>query len=329
MAKQEKKESAGSGKYVVIQKLKEKLSAITPSENEKSSIYTNTSLLLEGIHFSLVYFPLTHLGYKAVVSAISGIYNKGGVPGSVSVNLGISTRHKIEDIETLFEGVDFACKKFNLKLTDIYVESSLTGLTLAVTSTGGPSAYIDKVSEIGDNDLICVTGDLGAAYMGLNILERERKVFEETGGAQPLLKGYEYAIGRQLKPDIPVKALAQLREKGIKTTTLKVTRDGLSSDMISLCREYSKGCRLYIDKIPVSIETEKIAEELGIEPVISALNGGDDFDFLFTVPITESEKVLSIEGISVIGHLTGMGDGCNLVLQDGSLSELRAPGWEE
>ncbi|MEZ5001382.1 MAG: thiamine-phosphate kinase, partial [Bacteroidales bacterium] len=248
-------------------------------------------------------------------------------PANISVNLGISTRHRIEDIEAIFQGVEYACNNYSLKMTDIYVESSLTGLTIAVHATG--TAQSDPLPHPAENDLICVTGNLGAAFLGLHILERERKVFEETGGAQPKLDGYEFIIGRQLKPDLPVKKLDEIIDAGIVPTSLMVTREGIASDLIGLCRTTSTGCRVYAEKIPVATETATTAEELGIEPVTSTLNGGDDFEFIFTVPISESKKVLTIDGISVIGHIAGAGDGCHLVLQDGSLAELRAPGWEE
>lgn len=327
MAEKENRESTGAGKFIVIEKIKNKYSDIIAGSNLKQPPVTSSTLFLEGIHFSLVYFPLLHLGYKAVVSSISGIYAKGGIPESLTVNLGISTRHRIEDIEEIFQGVQFACRRYSLLLTDLHVDSSLTGLTIAVHSTGQTAALITETAP-GENDLICVTGNLGAAYMGLNILERERKVFEETGGAQPVLEGNEVVIARQLKPDLSVNLLDDMAEAGIKITSLMVTTEGISSDMIGSCRKLHRGCRIYADKIPVADETRRAAEEFGIEPVIATLNGGDDYEFLFTVPITDIKKINAIEGITVIGHITAEGDGCNLVLQDGSITTLRAPGWE-
>lgn len=323
-----KKGSEGSGKYVVIEKLKKKFSGILASSENAGGTLASTSLLLEGIHFNLVYFPLAHLGYKAVVSSISGLYSKGARPENVSVNLGISTRHRIEDIETIFQGVEFACRKYTLRLSDIHVDSSLTGLTIAVTSSGGQMLPYNVNSKPAENDLICVTGSLGAAYMGLHILERERKVFEETGGSQPQLAGYEAVIGKQLKPDLPVSALEEIVGNISGITSINVLREGLSSELIGICLNNSTGCRIYFEKVPVSVETRKVADEFGIEPIISALNGGDDYQFIFTAPLSEKEKIDHVAGVTIIGHITGKEEGCNLVLHDGSLAELKAPGWE-
>jgi thiamine-monophosphate kinase len=329
MAKEKDKEKAGtgSGKYTIIGKIKEKYSDYFVSKPEGSQ-FTSTSLILEGIHFNLVYFPLAHLGYKSVVSAISGLYQKGATPAYISVNLGISTRHNIEDIETIFEGITIACKAYSLKISDIHIESSLTGLTLAITSQGSQPADTPSATGAGVNDLICVTGTLGAAFIGLHILERERKVFEETKGAQPQLEGYEYIIGQQLKPELPLKILNTLKEKEINPTAITVSHEGISSDIIGLCHSISMGCRIYSDKVPVDPKAESGASELGIEPLTSALNGGDDYEFLFTVPVSNSEKIMQMNEVSIIGHLSDSTEGCNLVLGDGSLTPLRAPGWE-
>ena len=329
MPEKEKSQQGGSGKFILVDNLRKKFSGITGPDGQNDIPITNTSLLLEGIHFNLVYFPLAHLGYKAVISSISGIYSKGGVPSIISVNLGISTRFKVEDIETIFQGVDYACRNYSLKLSDISVESSLTGLTLAVTASGSRVGESKHISMPSSNDLVCVTGKLGASYMGLHILERERKVFEESGGAQPRLEGYEYVIGQQLKPDLPVAVLEKIRNSGVDLTSLTVSKEGLSSDLVGLSKKYSLGCRIYLEKIPISAEAAMVADELGIEPVISALNGGDDYQFLFTVPITGNDAISAIEGVAVIGHITPEGDGCNLVLHDGSLTEILAPGWEK
>lgn len=329
MPGREENNKGGSGKFIIIENLRKKFNGIIEDKSHKGINITGTALLLEGIHFNLIYFPLEHLGYKAVISSISEIYGKGGIPEVIAVNLGISSRHNIGDIEMIFQGIEFACRNYSLKLSDIYIESSLTGLTLSVTTTGKSSSNFNQGANAGENDLVCITGQLGDAYMGLHILERERKVFEESAGAQPRLEGYEFVIGRQLKPDLPAALLEEVFKTGAGISSLMVSREGLSSDMVSLCRRNSTGCRLYIDRIPVSAEAGRVASELGIEPIISALNGGDDFQLLFTVSLEDNKKISAIEGITIIGHITGEGDGCNLVLHDGSLTELRAPGWEE
>lgn len=324
---QEKKDdkNKGAGKFLIAEKLMKKYGAGRPGD---TGCISSTALLLEGIHFSLVYFPLSHLGYKAAISAIAGVYSGGGTPEQLTVSLGIGTRHKIDDIEMITEGLALACKNHSLKINGISLETSLTGLTIAVTSTGRPGSYADRAAAPSGTDLLCVTGDLGGAWAGLHILERERKVFEESGGAQPQLDRYSYIIEKQLKPEFPAALISSLAGQGITPTSITVTSEGLASDTITLCRNAGVGCIVYADRLPVAAETKDAAGEMNLEPVIGALNGGDDFELLFTIPVTQHSLIENMEGVTVIGHITPSGEGCNLSLGDGSLTRLMAPGWE-
>lgn len=329
MTDKEKQEEQGFGKYILIEKIQKKFPKTFIGSDESDKILVSTSVLLEGIHFSMTYFPLKHLGYKAVISSIAGIYSKGGRPETIDINLGISSRYRFEDIETIIEGADIACQNYDLKISGLNIDSSLTGLTVAVTSSGPKDQVLSSDTEPSETDLVCVSGDLGAAFMGLQLLERERKVFEETGGSQPQLEGREYVIGRQLKPEIDLDILAKITEAGLKPTSVRVLKEGLASDLIALSKRYQLGCRLYHDKIPYVQETTDAGGEFGIESLIAALSGGDDFEFMFTFPVTDFEKIEKLGSLSIAGHLTPENEAFTLALQNNSLAELKAQGWEE
>ena len=329
MNEQENNQEQGFGKYILTRKIKEKFPTIFLPEQESDLTLCGTAVMLEGIHFSLVYFPLKHLGYKAVVSSIAEVISKKGKPEIISVNLGISSKFNVEDIESLIEGMEIACRNYDLKIADLNIDSSLTGLTLAVTSTGSADPVLYNDVSPTDTDIVCVTGDLGAAFMGLQLLERERRVFEETGGGQPQLKGFEYVIGRQMKPEIDSDAYFKIKEEDLKPTSVKILKEGLASDIIGLGRRYQLGCRLYNEKIPILNETGEAGGEFNIEPIIAALSGGDDFEYMFTFPIADFEKIVKIEKLSVVGHMTPENEAFTLSLQDNSLAELKAQGWEE
>lgn len=327
MPDKDKKQEQAFGKYILIEKLKEKFAQNILPDEKADNLIVSTSVMLEGIHFSMVYFPLKHLGYKAVISSLAGIYSKGGKPENLFINLGLSSRYKVEDIEEIFEGFDFACNNYDLKIAEINVDSSLTGLTLSITSTGDYNTALKSPANPSQTDIICVTGDLGAAYMGLQLLERERKVFEETQGAQPQLEGFEYVIGRQLKPEIDIDIFDKLKKSGITPTSVRVLKEGLASDLIGLSKRYDLGCRIYHNKVPWDQETSKAGNEFGIDPLISALNGGDDYVVLFTVDVNDYNKIEELDNISIIGHFSPADEGYNLSLQDDSLTELKAQGW--
>jgi len=303
-------------------------SAIIDSGDKLTLI--STDLLLEGIHFNLVYTPMKHLGYKAVVRAISDIYAMNGIPGQVLIALGISTKFTVEHVEDLYEGITLACNKYKVDLAGGDITSTLTGMTIGVTSVG--YAYkkdVVKRNGARENDLICVTGDFGAAFMGLQLLERERKLFVKEKVAQPELTGYEYVIGRQLKPEIPVAALDELRKEKITPTSMIDVTDGMASDLIHVCKLSDTGCRIFYSKVPIDYETSKLAEEFNIDPMVPALNGGEDYEMLFTIPLEMAERIKMIPSVKVIGYMTASGSGYYIVGDDGSEVEISAQGWKE
>jgi thiamine-monophosphate kinase len=287
-----------------------------------------TDLLLEGIHFNLIYTPLKHLGYKAVIRAVSDIYAMNGKPSQLLVGIGISSRFKVEDIEKIYTGINLACKEYDVDLAGGDTSSSLTGLTISVTATGTVSRdHLVKRDGARANDLICVTGDLGASYMGLQLLERERIIFEKTKGVQPDLTRYEYLIGRQLKPEFPKEIITSLRESEILPTSMIDISDGLSSELVHLCKDSVTGCKIYYEKIPIDQETLSLAEEFNIDPSVPALNGGEDYELLFTVPLNFHAKIAEIRNVAIIGHITEKEQGCYLVSEGGTAVPLTAQGW--
>jgi thiamine-monophosphate kinase len=330
------------GKYGLIERLTQNLeinnsSTLISAGDDAAVIVTgekgnltlvSTDMLLEGIHFNLIYTPLKHLGYKSVIRAISDIYAMNGKPEQVLVSLGIGSRFTVEDIEELYNGISLACKKYGTDLAGGDTSSSLTGLTICVTAVGKVDKdRAVKRSGAGANDLICVTGDLGASYMGLQLLERERKLFEADSKIQPDLTGYEYIVGRQLKPEFPMEVITQLSENEILPTSMTDITEGLASDLLQICKASDKGCRLFPDKIPIDPETARMAEEFNLDPLVSALNGGEDFELLFTVPLELFEKIKKVESVKVIGHITQPEYGYFLVTDEGEEIELQARGW--
>jgi thiamine-monophosphate kinase len=286
--------------------------------------------LLEGIHFNLIYTPLRHLGYKAIIRAISDIYAMNGTPEQVMIALGISSKFNLEQVEDLYEGISLACEKYKVDLVGGDITSSLTGMTIGVTAIGvAEKNSLVRRNGARANDLICVTGDFGAAFMGLQLLERERKLFVKEKVTQPDLAGYEYVIGRQLKPEIPVSTLAELKKEEIRPTSMIDVTDGLASDLIHICRLSGTGCRIFYSKVPIDYETTKLAEEFNIDPIVPALNGGEDYELLFTVPLEMVEKIQSINSVKVIGHMTSYGSGNYIAGDDGSEVEITAQGWKE
>jgi thiamine-monophosphate kinase len=331
------------GKYGLINRLTGKIkinnsstligtgddAAVLKLSEEGPVTLISTDLLMEGIHFNLVYTPLKHLGYKAVIRAISDIYAMNGKPEQLLVSVGVGSRFSVEDIEELYSGIHLACKKYKVDLAGGDTTSSLTGLTIGVTAVGtAEQERVVKRSGAGANDLICVTGDLGASYMGLQLLERERKIFEEDNKVQPDLSGYEYIIERQLKPEFPSEVIGLLRDNEIVPTAMIDISEGLASDLLQICRESGKGCRLYPDKIPVDTETARMAEEFSIDPLVPAMNGGEDFELLFTVPLELFEKIKLIRTVKIIGHITQPDYGCFMVTEEGEEIELVAQGWK-
>lgn len=299
-------------------------------DSGKNLTLVTTDLLLEGIHFNLVYSPLKHLGYKSVIRAISDIYAMNGIPGQILAGLGISTRFSVEQVDELYEGIYLACKKYSVDLAGGDITSSLTGLTISMTAVGTvEKKNLVKRNGGKPNDLICVTGNFGASFMGLQVLERERKLFEKEKSAGPDFSGYEYVIERQLKPEFPVEVIGKLRESEIIPTAMIDVSDGLASDLIHICRESVTGCRIYYERIPVDTETSKVADEFNMDPMTPALNGGEDYELLFTVSLADFEKVKNIPSIRIIGHLTEPDNGYYLVNEAGNEIPLKAQGWEK
>jgi thiamine-monophosphate kinase len=287
-----------------------------------------TDLLTEGIHFNLIYTPLKHLGYKAVVVNISDLCAMQAQPRQVLVSLAVSAKFAVEHLEELYSGIYLACEKYGVDLVGGDTSSSLTGLTISITAIGelapGKAVYRSGAKP---NDLVCVTGDLGAAFLGLQILEREKKVFMDQKGAQPDLGNYSYVLERQLKPEARQDIIRKFNELNIHPTSMIDISDGLSSEMIHLCTQSNTGCAIYQDKIPVAEETASVAAELNLEPVTCALNGGEDYELLFTVPLSEIDKIRDFPGITMIGHMTAKEEGMHLITAAGEALQLRAQGW--
>jgi thiamine-monophosphate kinase len=292
-------------------------------------LVVTTDLLVEGIHFNLIYTPMKHLGYKAVVVNLSDVYAMNATPKQITVSIAVSGKFTVEALDLLYEGIRKACEHYSVDLIGGDTTSSVTGLTISVTAIGEveePGPVLRKTAK--PNDLICVSGDLGAAYMGLQLLERERKIYEETKNmGQPDLAGYDYILERQLKPEAQKDIIQSLRDSNIHPTSMIDISDGLSSDLLHICRESAVGCRIFQDKIPIHTETVLAAEEMGIEPFICALNGGEDYELLFTIPLNQYDRVIQIEGLSVIGHINDPEAGCKFITSQENEFDLEAQGW--
>lgn len=286
-------------------------------------------LMLEGIHFDLVYTPLKHLGYKLVVAAVSDLYAMNGEPRQIILNVGVSARFSVEDLEDLYDGVYTAAEHYHLDLIGTDVTSSLTGLSLSLTALGVGLEQTECLRNgAKPTDLICVTGDLGAAYMGLQLLEREKRVFAGVeGDFTPALEGREYIIERQLRPHVPVSVLRALQMSGVVPTSMISISDGLASELKHLAEASSVGVRIYEDRLPIDYETAAMAEEFDMNVTTVALNGGDDYELMFTIPLGLMDQVKDIDGLRIIGHVTEPSLGECLVARDGTEIELVAQGW--
>lgn len=289
-----------------------------------------TDLLLEGIHFNLEYVPLKHLGYKAVVVNLSDIYAMNGTPTQIVVGLGISSRFHVEAIDELYSGIRLACEQYGVDLVGGDTCASMTGLTIAITCMGVAEEK-DVVYRSGakKNDLICVSGNLGTAYLGLQLLERERIALQgqKTGDEIEAFKGREYLLSRQLKPEARKDIVEALREAGIHPTAMMDVSDGLSSELLHICHASQCGCAVYEDKLPINYEAAKVAEEMNLNIVTCALNGGEDYELLFTCDIKDYEKLIPIDDIYIIGHITDSADGTLLIGRNGEQLPLKAQGW--
>lgn len=291
-------------------------------------VLVTTDLLLEGIHFDLVYVPLMHLGYKSAVVNFSDIYAMNGQPKQITVSIGVSKRFSVEDLEQFYAGIQLACDKYGVDLIGGDTSASLTGLAISITCIGegeeGKIVYRDGAKS---TDLICVSGDLGSAYMGLQLLEREKIVFSGNEEVQPDFEEKDYILKRQLKPEARQDIVKLLHEKGIVPTAMMDISDGLSSELMHICSQSKVGCRIYEDKIPINYQAAVMAEELNMNIVTAALNGGEDYELLFTVSLEEYDKIITLEGVAIVGHTTKPELGLQLVGREGEEIELQAQGW--
>lgn len=296
-------------------------------------LLVTTDMLMEGIHFDLTYTPLKHLGYKAAMVNLSDVYAMNGTPCQLLVSIAVGRRFKVEHLDELYAGIRLACERHGVDIVGGDTTTSLTGLAISITCIGEAQAE-DIVYRSGakDTDLICVSGNLGAAYMGLQLMEREKRIFEsqksnpETA-AQPDFSGREYLIERLLKPEARRDIIQRLREAGIRPTSMMDISDGLSSEAMHICKQSNTGCRIYEERIPIDYQTAVTAEEFNMNVYTAALNGGEDYELLFTVPLTDHEKVEQLDDIKVIGHITRPELGAKLITRDGNEFDLKAQGW--
>lgn len=333
-------EIATLGEFGLINKLTEQIKLVNPStikgvgddaavlDYADKQVLVTTDLLLEGIHFDLTYVPLKHLGYKAAVVNFSDIYAMNGTPKQITVSLGISKRFTIEHIQELYEGIRTAAEIYGVDIVGGDTSASVTGLLISITCIG--EADKDKVvyrNGAKDTDLICVSGDLGAAYMGLQLLEREKVASSGQKDFQPEFGGKEYILERQLKPEARKDVIKALADAGIVPTAMMDISDGLSSELLHICKQSNTGCRIYEERIPIDYQTAVMASEINMNLVTAALNGGEDYELLFTAPLSAHEKLAQIDSIRIIGHITKPELGCAMITRDGNEMSLQAQGW--
>ena len=335
-------EIATLGEFGLINKLTEQIKLVNPStvkgvgddaavlDYADKQVLVTTDLLLEGIHFDLTYVPLKHLGYKAAVVNFSDIYAMNGTPKQITVSLGISKRFTIEHIQELYEGIRTAAEIYGVDIVGGDTSASVTGLLISITCIG--EADKDKVvyrNGAKDTDLICVSGDLGAAYMGLQLLEREKVASSGQKDFQPEFGGKEYILERQLKPEARKDVIKALADAGIVPTAMMDISDGLSSELLHICKQSNAGCRIYEERIPIDYQTAVMASEINMNLVTAALNGGEDYELLFTAPLSAHEKLAQIDSIRIIGHITKPELGCAMITRDGNEMSLQAQGWND
>ena len=290
----------------------------------------STDTLLEGIDFDLTYFPLKHLGYQAVVVGVSDILAMNAQPEQVMISIGVSSKLSVEALDDLYEGVDFACKELGVDLVGGDTTASVTGLVINITAIGrAKRKALSYRSGAQFNDLICLTGNLGAAYLGLQLLEREKRVLKDVTNPEPQFAGYEYLLQRYLKPRARKDIVDILAEEKIVPTSMIDISDGLASEVLQICKASKCGARIYLDRIPIAKQTTALAEEMHIDPVVAALNGGGDYELLFTVPLAMQEQVMRLGVVDIVGHITRETTGAYLVTPDGSDIKLRAQGFKE
>lgn len=289
----------------------------------------SSDLLLEGVNFNLIYTPLKHLGFKSVVVGLSDIIAMNGRPSQIMINIGLSARFTVEQTEELYSGIKAACDLYNVDLVGGDTSASMTGLTISVTAIGSvDKSKIVYRSGAKPTDLICITGDLGAAYLGVRLLEREKRVLDGNTSSQPVFTGYEYPLERALKPSLRKDIIESLDNIGVTPTSMIDLSDGVASDLKQICKSSSVGARLFLDRIPISSKSFELGEELSVDPIVAALNGGEDYELLFTVPISKYDDIIKMGGIDIIGHITDSDSGVYLTTPDGSEIAITAQGWK-
>jgi thiamine-monophosphate kinase len=291
-------------------------------------VVITTDMLVEGIHFDLMYTPLKHLGYKSVIVNISDIYAMNATPQQITMSIAFSNRFSLEALDEFYEGVYAACERYNVDLVGGDTTSSQKGFIICVTAIGevAPDKFV-KRSTAKKSDLICVSGDLGGAFLGLTILEREKKVFLETKGVQPDLENQDYIIGRLLKPEARKDIIEFFATDAIVPTSMIDISDGLSSELLHICKQSKVGCVLYEDKIPINDMARQFAYKLELDPTACALSGGEDYELLFTVDQNDYNKIASNEQISIVGHITNVEEGAKIITKGGNEYKLTAQGW--
>lgn len=301
--------------------------AVICYEKDKHTLIS-TDMLVEGVHFDLTYAPLKHLGYKAIIVNLSDICAMNGVPKQVTVSIAASNRFSVEALEELYAGMLYACKKYKVDLIGGDTTSSTSGLIISVTAIGEakPSDIVYR-NGAKEKDLVCVTGDLGGAYMGLQILEREKFVFKDNPQLQPDLEGNDYILERQLKPEARLDIVELFKNLNLKPSSMIDVSDGLASELMHLCTQSGVGCELYEEKIPIDPQTFDRAREFSLDPTVCALSGGEDYELLFTIPMSEYDKVKNLPDVTVIGHITPKSSGLNLIAKAGTSHPITAQGW--
>lgn len=297
--------------------------------NKGTQTLLSTDMLVEGVHFDLTYVPLKHLGYKAISVNVSDILAMNGTPKQVTVSLAISNRFSLEALEELYEGMNIACKKYSIDIVGGDTTTSLSGLVMSISIVGEANKEdIIYRNTANKGDLLCVTGDVGGAYMGLQILEREKRIFMETPNVQPDLGNNDYILERQLKPEARIDIPPLLKALEIKPTAMIDVSDGVASEIFHIATQSKLGCTIYEDKLPIDPATYQSARDLNLDPTVCALSGGEDYELLFTIKQEDFPKTKGNPDISIIGHMTAVEDGMNLITKAGTSEELKAQGWD-
>lgn len=329
------------GEFGLIERIKSNFSLSNPStvlgidddaaviDAGEKYLLISTDMLLEGVHFDLAFMPLKHLGYKSVAVNVSDIAAMNGIPSQITVSIGISNRFSVEAIDALYEGIKMACEAYEVDLVGGDTTASASGLVISITVLGDvDKTRLVKRSTAKEKEIICVTGDLGAAYMGLQVLEREKQVFLENPDMQPQLENYSYIVGRQLKPEARMDIIYELKDKGLVPTSMIDISDGLASDLFHICNQSGVGATLYEDKLPIDEQTYQTAGSFKIDPVTCVMNGGEDYELLFTIKQKDFEQLKNHPDIHFIGYIQAKDKGINLVTKAENVVPLRAQGWD-